>query len=477
MRWSHAVFRDGPVPQLILDGSGRIEVANPAALALVGRRTVSGVELRDLVGEPDRPAIDAFVLELSVLGSGLHRSVGPVTIDRHGESQLVEVLGSRAHDPDGPTMLTVSMRQLERAEDRMADPLTGLPGRVRGLAMLDATVGPDAPGCLVVIDVDCLEDLNASYGMTVGDAILVEVAARLRTVVPSDAFLSRIDGDAFLVVAPAVGLEQVDGLAADVLAALTPPMEVASALIDVTASVGAGGLTASSSDAALTAGLRAVSAALDRGGAQLVVDSPKRPVRGRRRADLLAALQDATQRTEVAHREARTDALTGVHNRRRLDEDVVELQGRARSTGQAVAALYLDLDEFGTINKVRGHVLGDRVLTAVATILQAQVRAEDGVYRRGGEEFVILLADADRDEAQHVAERVRTTIESARILHGGTPDRPVVTATVGVAAGRGPEIELRRVILAAEEAMRRAKQQGRNRVVVAGQDGSANPES
>ena len=458
--WSHAVFRDSPVPQLVLDPSGRIALANPAAQDLVSRRSLAGVDLGDLLGDADRGIADSFIAELSRLPSGVRREIGPLTLQWHGERRVVALIGSRSSGVEDRQMLTVSVREIDSA-----DQLTGAPGRAGGLAALAAAIGPDSPGCLLVVDLDGFEDLNVTFGIGAGDRILVEVARRLRAAVPPGTHVARIDGDAFLVTAPGVPLENAGTLAGRVLAAVAAPMRIGDTPVVVGASIGGAALMARTADAALAAGLRALAVAKDRGGGQLIVDTPMSRVRGRRRSDLIAALQESEEETAAARLEARTDPLTGLANRRRLDEDRVALQNQARASGQWVGAVYLDLDEFGAINKTHGDAHGDQALADVATVLQGLLRAEDGVYRKGGEEFVLLLVDADPEGALRVAERVRAAIESAGILHAGTPDRPVVTATLGVTADRGPDLDLREVIAGAERAMRRAKVLGRNQVV------------
>lgn len=459
--WSHAVFRDSPIPQLVLDASGRIAVANPAAQALVGWRTLAGIELRELLTEPDRPVVEGFVQELARLTSGVRRETGPVTIEWQGQRRVVELLGSRASASDDRAMVAISLREIDSAMDQ----LTGVPGRTEGLAALAGAIGPEATGCLIVLDLDDFEELNVALGIGVGDQVLVEVARRLRSAVPTDAHLARIDGDAFLLTVPDVPLDHAGTLAARLMGALSAPMRIGTEPVAVSVSMGAAALTAPSADAALGAGLRALAVAKDLGGGQLTVDTPQAQPRGRRRSDLLAALHSSEEETAAARREARTDALTGLANRRRLDEDRAALEQLARKTGQWVAAVYLDLDEFGAINRTRGDAHGDRALASVARVLGGLLRADDGVYRKGGEEFVLLLTDTDLECALLVAERVRAAIEHAQIPHEGTPDRPIVTATLGAAADRGSGLDLREVIAGAERAMRRAKRLGRNQVV------------
>jgi diguanylate cyclase (GGDEF)-like protein len=286
-------------------------------------------------------------------------------------------------------------------------------------------------------------------------------------VVPPGTHLARIDGDMFLVVAPGVALAQATALAGQLLGSVVRPIAVADTTKVVTASIGGAALAMPSRDRALAAALRALAVAKDRGGAQVVIDSPYEQGRGRRRRDLEEELRRAEEEAAMARLEARTDPLTELANRRRFDEDRQLLQERARSTGQWVAAVYIDLDEFGAINRARGDDAGDHALVAVARIMQDLLRAEDTIYRKGGEEFVALLTDADPTGAERAAERLRTAVEAAQIPHGGAPGRSVVTISCGVAAARGARLDLWQLTGRANGAMRQAKHLGRNRTCVA----------
>jgi diguanylate cyclase (GGDEF)-like protein len=167
---------------------------------------------------------------------------------------------------------------------------------------------------------------------------------------------------------------------------------------------------------------------------------------------------------EHAHAEARTDALTGLPNLRRFAEDVGLLQDRVRRAGTAAAVLFLDLDEFGLVNRVFGQERGDRTLAAVAAVLSAECRAGDDVYRVGGEEFIVLLPGSDLEGGRQVAERMRGAVEVARIPHGGRSGMPIVTVSIGVAAVSGHAADMSQAITGANEGERRAKEAGRNRV-------------
>lgn len=154
---------------------------------------------------------------------------------------------------------------------------------------------------------------------------------------------------------------------------------------------------------------------------------------------------------------ARTDPLTGVGNRLRLRDDLEVLYARVERYGHAYAAALCDVDHFKRYNDAHGHVAGDDVLIRVAQVISAQLRSGDAVYRYGGEELLVLLPEQTLGGAHTAMERLRAAVEAT------TP----VTVSVGVATiarSDGPPWEA--WIARADEALYRAKAEGRNRVCV-----------
>lgn len=153
-----------------------------------------------------------------------------------------------------------------------------------------------------------------------------------------------------------------------------------------------------------------------------------------------------------------TDGLTGLHNHRAFQDFLEEQFQRARSTGQPLSLILMDVDYFKQYNDTYGHQAGDEVLRAVARILREQVRGGDFVARYGGEEFVVVLPRADARRAVAVAERLRNAVENAPWTL-----RPI-TGSFGVATLQ-PEMQTRQALIeAADRALYQAKRNGRNRV-------------
>jgi diguanylate cyclase (GGDEF)-like protein len=160
------------------------------------------------------------------------------------------------------------------------------------------------------------------------------------------------------------------------------------------------------------------------------------------------------------------DSLTGLANRRRFDEALEQEWQRARRFRTSLALVVVDVDLFKEYNDALGHPEGDKCLAIVADVLiHGGSRAGDVVARYGGEEFVVLIPNADRAAALAFAERLRHACEARAIPHPTSSVAPVVTISLGVAA-RVPSDEMssESLVLEADEALYRAKRDGRNRV-------------
>jgi diguanylate cyclase (GGDEF)-like protein len=190
-------------------------------------------------------------------------------------------------------------------------------------------------------------------------------------------------------------------------------------------------------------------------------------------ADLYASLErkvaDRTQQLAHAHeRLARlsiTDPLTGLANRRRLEQSLREELARATRTGTPLTVAMVDIDHFKRYNDIHGHAAGDRCLQRVTSELDRSVRHTDLVARYGGEEFAVVMPDTGRDVGREVAERMRTAIAD---LNAKLAADDVVTVSIGVATVQASDQQTTdQLIERADAALYEAKRTGRNRVAVA----------
>lgn len=168
--------------------------------------------------------------------------------------------------------------------------------------------------------------------------------------------------------------------------------------------------------------------------------------------------------------QSRVDSKTGLLNVSTWETEAEVELARSKRTRNPVALVLVDIDHFKRVNDTYGHLVGDRVLKAIANALTSQSRDYDRVGRFGGEEFVLLLAQTGQDDACKIAERLRGYVASLAIPIEDRPDAPTlkVTISIGVTAtARGESYELTDLLAAADSAMYAAKQAGRNQVAFA----------
>jgi diguanylate cyclase (GGDEF)-like protein/PAS domain S-box-containing protein len=169
---------------------------------------------------------------------------------------------------------------------------------------------------------------------------------------------------------------------------------------------------------------------------------------------------------EALRQQSTKDALTGLYNRRHLDESLEREIRRAARTEQPVAVVMFDLDHFKRFNDTFGHEAGDSVLRELGALLSRNVRAEDIPCRFGGEEFLLILPGAPLEGARSRAERLRSQARDLTVLHQGK-SVGMITISVGVAAFPIHGLSVKELIAAADTALYQAKKDGRDRVIVA----------
>lgn len=174
--------------------------------------------------------------------------------------------------------------------------------------------------------------------------------------------------------------------------------------------------------------------------------------------EMVQMLENANQELR---RESLTDPLTGVGNRRRINQVIESEIGRYyRQAMSAFSVLLLDIDHFKLVNDEHGHLVGDRVLKVLSARITGKLRGSDEIARWGGEEFVVVLPTAQQKHAQELAERIRQAVEAANI------EGLAITLSIGVAEYvRGESMES--LMARADAALYQAKQSGRNQVCAA----------
>ncbi|TRZ65294.1 MAG: diguanylate cyclase [Rhodocyclaceae bacterium] len=211
--------------------------------------------------------------------------------------------------------------------------------------------------------------------------------------------------------------------------------------------------------------------ALHRDGHEFPVELAIAQLASGSKPEFSAFIRDITERERAAaelREMATSDFLTGLANRRhfiaRMADELARMQ---RRDSLDAAVLMLDLDHFKRINDTYGHATGDAMLKHFATLMQSELRKIDTAGRVGGEEFAILLPGAAKHEAKVLAERLRAKVEEHPLMQDREAIR--ITASIGITAMKATDSSADTSLIRADEALYRAKENGRNRVEVGGQ--------
>ena len=191
----------------------------------------------------------------------------------------------------------------------------------------------------------------------------------------------------------------------------------------------------------------------------LILNLMKTMLRSLHRAEHLAA------EAQHALHQAFHDALTGLYNRRYLDDLLPNAIQHAHATHTPVSVLILDVDHFKQFNDTCGHAAGDALLRAMGVVLASNTAEQDTACRWGGEEFVVVLPGLDVERAVERAEQLREAVQQLALMYNG---QPLGTITVSIGIATFPVHGKQHLLQAADAALYAAKRNGRNQVVVAG---------
>ena len=183
------------------------------------------------------------------------------------------------------------------------------------------------------------------------------------------------------------------------------------------------------------------------------------------RANCLLKIRDLREKLKVV---STTDELTGLHNRKYLNERLEQEISRARRYGNSLSCLLFDLDFFKVVNDIYGYEWGDVLLRSIADKLKQLIRKEDILTRYGDEEFLLILPNTSEDNAFLFAERFRREIERMEFIPAGEEERHPITISGGISTYpciEGAEEDANTIIRYAEHALYNAKKRGKNKIV------------
>ena len=195
-------------------------------------------------------------------------------------------------------------------------------------------------------------------------------------------------------------------------------------------------------------------------------DRSKKDSEAAQSARLVQENMALTQLADRLREESTVDALTGLYNRRHLDQVLTRELSLAVRAGHGVGVILLDMDHFKLLNDTFGHVAADRVLRGVADYLRARLRVYDIPCRYGGEEIVVVVPGARTRDAFTLAEQLRQGIERLSVVHAGKVVTPI-TASFGVSTFPRHGVDASQLLQAADAALYASKSDGRNKVTIA----------
>ena len=318
------------------------------------------------------------------------------------------------------------------------DMLTGLPNRRAMIDGLRAARNNGIHGSIAYFDLDGFRFvINNKHGHAVGDEVLCRVGQRLRDRLPPGTLVSRFGGADFCIFLANTDMVAAVDLMERCLAHIRRPIGLSNGQTgSISMSVGIAPFAGLGIEDTFRPVDVALSAAKKRGGNCVAVcsEDAKGILAGRR--ELASAIITLQERNWNLQQESRTDPLTRLGNRLALDEVLDIKVGDRDLPHQDVAVAFIDVDHFGKYNRCYGDSGGDEALRRLGEAFQTSSRQKDMVFRKGGEEFVVVMPDVDLDAARAAAERMRAFIEGLEIPHADSATASVLTITLGVASGK-----------------------------------------
>lgn len=437
-RFYEGIVELGATGVLVLDRIGIVRYLNQAARRVLGTDCID-VSFATLFDDPMR--CEVFVAEVArrSAGSGSMFFAGGVSRDDKTMLRLEVQAVNAVGDPkvDGIVLSILDATAQHSREQQLlakatVDELTGLANRSIFLDRTRSAQRSGVTGSVAYGDLDFFKKINDQFGHAVGDTVLQIVGQRLVDSLPDTVTVARLGGDEFAILLPNASTQQSQRMMLNALERVAQPIAVGIASIVPSLSVGVAGLEGESPEGVLKDCDMAMYAAKGRGRNRVVVagDDVRKSFDSRR--ELVATVLRLSLENEELENHARTDSLTGLLNRRALSD----LEGRVLQSVSCqwsqAAVLFVDIDHFGDYNHLYGDNGGDIALRAVARTLANEARDTDLVFRKGGEEFAVVLPNSDFPSALSVAQRIRCAIESLNIAHADSKVSNVLTVTIGV---------------------------------------------
>lgn len=379
-------------------------------------------------------------------------------------------------------LIAHNLRHLFRLRGHPVDQLTGLPHRAQLVSRLEhlLPLASEAhPISLALTDIDLYKEINDQHGHSVGDHVLQQLAALVSARCEAADLVARYSGEQFALLLPAdepMALEQAEGLRK-----VSEETSFAEDKVRLTLSVGVATteeplepreLIRYAQEAVYAAkadGRNCVKSygALHRAAVERDEDLAMASFENLTRVVSQRIVDTITRRGRLLYQEPRqqedVDSLTQLYSRRYLERRLDQDFNEAVSTSRPFTVALMDIDHFARINKRYGWPSGDRVLSEIAELVQASVRATDWIGRYGGEELCLVMPDTALSQGRHVLERIRVAAEN-NPFRATSGEAIKATVSIGAVELLASDKGLAELLERASEQLVAAKQGGRNKV-------------